>query len=46
MEIDADGDDEQAGAGYLNNWNLKDKERSQSLKSEKTKYVDEAPDSK
>ncbi|MCJ1370289.1 hypothetical protein MMC20_001501 [Loxospora ochrophaea] len=37
-----------AGTGYLNNWNIADKEReaSPSSKSSKTKYVDEAPEEK
>jgi len=36
------------GVGYLNNWNIKDKETSLSpdTKTEETKYVDEAPESK
>jgi len=35
-----------AGTGYLNDWNISDKERSQTEKTEQTKYVDEAPESK
>ena len=32
-----------AGAGYLNNWDFSDKERSQAAKTTDTKYVDEKP---
>ncbi|KAL9106077.1 MAG: hypothetical protein Q9227_008863 [Pyrenula ochraceoflavens] len=32
-----------AGAGYLNNWNFEDKERSKVEKASRTKYVDEDP---
>lgn len=32
-----------AGVGYMNNWNLQDKERPQSSKGKDTKFVDEKP---